>query len=241
MEISIKGLDETAKRLREYPKSLVFAVSKALNDIGGQVKKAERQEMATVFDRPTPFTLNALEMLPANKRNLEVRVRLKVAPRLGEKHYLIPQIEGGSRDLKRSEKWLRGAGILPPGKYIAPARGAVLDNYGNMGPKMVQILSALKAFPETGYKMNVTARSKKTNKKPRNFFVAYKDGVAFGIFERRSGSATTWAQEIPVLIFISKPQYSRRLNFYNVAEATVYGNLNRSIRDALDYAAATVK
>jgi hypothetical protein len=192
--------------------------------------------MATVFDRPTPFTLKAFNVYRSDRRTLTASVRLKDSPKLGEKHFLIPQILGGSRDLKRSERWLRGSGILPPGKFIRPGPGARLNSYGNIsGPQMVQILSVLKAFPETGYQMNITERSKKRNKKPRNFFVLRKSGSPTGVFERRGGALR------PVLTFIGRPQYRRRFNFYNVAEATVHQHLNSYIRQALEYAAGKVK
>lgn len=233
MEISVKGMDKTIESFLKYPRLLVSAVADALNHLGNRIRKDERMEIATVFDRPTPFTLNALEMLKATKTDLSTTVRLKVSPRLGERHFLVPQIKGGGRDLKRSERWLRGVGILPPGKFIAPGSGLALNQYGNItGPKMVQILSALKAFPETGYQMNITARSRKRNTKPRDFFVKRRAGVPYGVFEKRG------KRVLPVLLFISRPSYRKRYDFHGVAAAAAYRNMNRYMREALQKAAA---
>ena len=54
---------------------LPFAMSRALNDTAEDVRKAEIAKMQSVFDRPTPYTLNAFQIRPSNKAKVPPRWR----------------------------------------------------------------------------------------------------------------------------------------------------------------------
>lgn len=109
MRIDAK-VDTTAlmKKLSE----LSFATSKALNLKAKEVKAEVRKEMPGVFDRPTLFTLNSVFMWLATKKYLSAEVCLKdFAPKgTPAVDYLVPQVYGGPRRKKRSERWLQCRG-----------------------------------------------------------------------------------------------------------------------------------
>jgi hypothetical protein len=135
------------------------------------------------------------------------------------------------RIFKRFEKWLREAGYLPPGRFAVPGEGARRDRYGKMNRgQIVQILSALKAFPETGYAANVTARSRARNRKPRDYFVVrFKEGKLIpGVWEKAGERKIR-----PVLIFVSGATYRKRLRFFEIGRKSFEENSRPIFQQAL--------
>lgn len=232
--------DRLLKKLSDVEKrQLPFATSKALNLTAKEVKTEVRKEMPRVFDRPTPFTLNSVYMSPATKKELYAEVWLKdFAPKgTPAVEYLAPQVYGGPRRQKRSERWLQWRGILPSGMFWAPGSGARLNQYGNIsGGRITQMLSALKAFPEVGYMANITERSKKRNRKPRDYFAARpnRSHLPPGVYERYGRKQRNIR---PVLAFIRQPYYRPRLPFFTIARrvhAREFGRqFEKSWREAL--------
>lgn len=249
---NVKVNDKTVKAmLSGYERHLPFAMAKGLTKLGQLVKKEEVAEMKRVFDRPTPFTLNSLQLTPAKKDTLSARVWFKDPPRLGMgQHYLEPQVYGGGRELKRLEKLLKM-------KHLMPGAGAKLDVYGNISRGQVtQVLSVLKAFNMAGYDMNLTSRSGKRNRKPRDYFAVTKkrggllpgiyqrvqSGVGFGAKTKKSLPFGEWqkgrtrgriasvirARGVkPILIQGSAPTYKARLDFHGIAQRTIDQNYQR--------------
>jgi hypothetical protein len=169
MEFTLTGIEEIKKMLSK--ERLRKVLLDTINDTARlDVKPAIQNEMKRVFDRPTPYTLNSVytKLHPAD---MSVDIGLKEWGGKGTaaSEYLKPQIFGGSRKMKRSERHL--------GSYYVPGAGARRNKYGNIsGSQITQILSALKALPEVGYMANVTERSRRRNKKPRNFFMVKNPG-----------------------------------------------------------------
>lgn len=64
----IKGLNDF------HQKQLPFATSLALNRTAQAIRKDLRSEMERVFDRPTPFTLNSLQITSSSKTDLTAAV-----------------------------------------------------------------------------------------------------------------------------------------------------------------------
>ena len=140
-------------------KQLPFAYSLAVNRTAKLVKQAEIDKMRAVFDRPTPYTLNSLYVKPGTKANPSAYVWLKYDTFKGTpaEKYLLPQIDGGSRSHKRFERALQGVGAMPTGYYCIPGKFAQMDNYGNWSRgQIIKILSYFRAFPERGYRANMT-------------------------------------------------------------------------------------
>lgn len=229
------------KIMGELKKQLPFAISKALNEVAIMVKEAERKEMEDVFENPTPYTLNSIYFKKATKHKLEAHIFIKNEASKGTPpvKYLEPQIFGGIRSAKSSEKQLREKRLMDDNQYWAPGSGARLNNYGNIAPgQIVQILSALKAFREVGYTANLNNRRMKSkNPLANNLFAQKKMGKALypGIYKR------TRTGVIPLLIFIENPNYKKQFNFYKIGSDVYDKNFEKKFNDAIQYALATSK
>lgn len=136
---------ELTTRFTAYEqKVLPFATAAALNDTMFRVRDGFREEFATVFDRPTPFTLNSLLFTKATKNNLAAQVFVRNESRGGTppSKYLFPEAAGGRRGQRPFEKSLRKAG----GSYYTPGRSYPLNQYGNIPAGTIRaILSQLQA------------------------------------------------------------------------------------------------
>ena len=226
----------------EIKKQIPFALSRALNDVAIEVKKAEQIEMSKVFDNPTPYTLNSIFFKKATKQKLEVQiiVRNEAAKGTAPVKYLEPQIFGGSRRAKSSELQLREKGLIDNDMFWAPGSGARLNQYGNISPGLiVQILSALKAFREVGYDANYTEASVKRNKKSLagNIFVIKEWGKALypGVYQRTKKGVK------PLLIFLKNPQYKERFDFFKVGEEVYDKEFENKFNEAIQYALSTAR
>lgn len=233
MKATIDGLSEAIAAMEnlagDKPAS---ALADALNHTANQARIALRAEISSVFDRPTPFTLNAVRILHARPKTLDAAVFVKdekdgASKGFAPEDWFRPQVEGGPRTAKRSEDMLRNAGILPSGMFVVPGKGAKLDRYGNLSRgHMNQILSGLMAAEDrSGASANAT-RSKRSMRKghAQAFFVMRdKSGKAIGIGERRGKSMAV------ALAFVRQPQYTQRLDFYAVVDKVADDNLEKNI------------
>lgn len=239
IKVEIKGLDEVKSWLKSIPeKQIPFAMSKAINETAKEVKADLVSEMKKVFDRPTSYTLNSVFIKPATKRDLTAIVGLKEWGGKGTpaSKYLSPQILGGSRGFKRSERALQRSGLLPSGMYWTPGKGARLDSHGNIsGGQITQILSVLQASVDTA--QNMTARSRVKNRKPRAYFVGTPGGgrLPLGVYERKGRKIK------PVLVFVRSPNYKPRFLFYETGQKTVDRVWLKKMGEAIRYALATAR
>jgi len=239
--ISTIGFDGALAALERLGKEQApRTLADALNHSANQARQALRAEMASVFDSPTPFTLNAVRVLNAKPNSLEAAVWVKdekdnAAKGQAPEDWVAPQVYGGPRVDKKSELLLRSKGILPAGKFIVPAAGARLDAYGNMSRgQMLQILSGLAALEgRAGYTANASDKWRSFRKGlAKAFFVMRRGKTPIGIAERRGKTISM------VLAFVSQPQYRARLDFHSVVQRVVDTNLetniNKGITDALN-------
>lgn len=205
-------------------RTMPYIVKRALNDTGPDLLKAERDEMESVFDRPTPWVLNSFYIKEAQEDDLQLELR----PREfggGTPGYktLWAEIFGGERRPKSHELRLRAAGIMRGGEFAVPGEGVPLDAYGNMPKSLIsQILSQLQAASGSGYEANQTAKSKArgTRKSRATYFVLRGKSVADGIYQRK-GSARGI---LPVIIFVNAPSYDERFPFAETALKIVKNN-----------------
>lgn len=231
--------------MAEIKKQIPFAISKALNDVAVMVKNAERKEMESVFDNPTPYTLNSVFFKKATKQKLEAHiiVRNEAAKGTPPVKFLEPQIFGGTRRAKSSELQLREKGLMDNNMFWAPGSGARLNKYGNISPgQIVQILSALKSFREAGYAANYSEGNTVGKRKSKNplatkIFVQKEWGKALypGVYQRTKTGLK------PILIFLENPQYKERFNFFKVGEQVYDTNFENKFNEAIQYALATSK
>ncbi|MDH0894234.1 MULTISPECIES: hypothetical protein [unclassified Pseudomonas] len=238
--IDARDLDDALGGLQVLGSGLAeLALADALNHTANQGNLALSAAMSEVFDRPTPWTLKSTRILHATPQRLEAALWVK--DESGGKNpfsaedYLLPQVDGGERITRRSEKYLREADILPPGRFVVPAAGARLDAYGNLQRgHMMQILSGLKVMHRAGSDHNATNSERSVRKgHAKAFFVMKRGSTPIGIAERRGKSV------VMVLAFVRQPQYRERYRFHDVVrrvaenDQQLEANIDKAIADAL--------
>lgn len=223
-DIKADGLDDALEPLKQLSGPAARrALQMALNKMAEEAIGPLQSEVASVFDRPTPFTVNAFRIDYAKQSSLEAAVAVKDEKSGSSKGqapeaWFEPQVYGGERQLKASEKRLRQAGVLPPGMYVAPGPGARLDAYGNMSRgHMMQLLSGLQTFDLSGSDHNATESYRSQAKKhAKAFFVIRKGNRAIGIGERREWGPGSRNRFKIVLLFVREPAYAPRFDFHKV-------------------------
>jgi len=240
--ISADGLDDAVASLMGLAGDLPNAVlADALNHTANQAEPALVEGMDDSFDRPTPFTRNAIRILHATPKRLEAVLWVKdekdnASKGQAPEDWVSPQVFGGPRVEKASERNLRAKGILPAGMFIAPAEGARLDQYGNMSRgQMIQILSGLGALEyRAGFKGNATQSARSLAKgHAQAYFVVKRGNRPIGIGERRDKSM------VMVLAFVRQPQYRERYPFYDIVrrisedDARQEANIEKALAKAL--------
>lgn len=167
---------------------------------------------------------------------------------------LSAEIFGGQRRYKRHEIALQRAGILPMGMAIAPGPAAKIDQYGNMASAQInQILSWFRAFGEQGYRANSTDKSQMANMRGRKVKGVRQRGFELfaiqkqvgklhpGVYVRKDYSASeskrmshlAMGGASALMYFIPLPKYSRRLDFYGVAEKAALAVFEPDFRQQL--------
>ncbi len=179
--LDIRGMSDVQTALRVLPGKAHKACAIALSMTAKHdIKPVVQAEMSAVFDKPTRYTLNSLKVKYAQANDLSAEVWFKEPARMGE-HYLVSQVEGGTRKLKGFEQ------ALKIGK-LSPGRGAKINQYGNISAGQIrQILSVLgRAEHVSGYSANITDRSRKTNTKERDYvLITKRHGRLFpGVYKR---------------------------------------------------------
>lgn len=243
-------LTNVRNMLKAQQAQVPFAASRGLNRIADKIKEAEVREIVDVFDRPTPYTQQrAIRVQYSSKADLTavVMVSQDMDKGIPPSKYLAPQISGGTRPLKRFERALQAVGALPAGWRAVPGAAAKIDAFGNMDRGQIQqILSFFKAFPEAGYKANMTdkrrqrlARGTKT-KLGFSYFVGRPgDRLPLGVWQRvqfARGSAIR-----PILIFVPSAVYSAIFDFGYVAQNAVDKNFAGEFVRAFDEAMRTAR
>jgi hypothetical protein len=248
--IDIKtNFPQAQRAINEWGKQGRFALAVALTRTMRDAKAAEKDEIKATFDRPTPYTQNAVFSSSATKDKLEAEVWLK-DDRAGSgtpaTKYLLPHIVGGSRSLKRFEKRMQHAGLMPSGTYAVPGQSVKLDQYGNVPARLiVQILSQLGANMygrgDMGFATG-SKRSKRTIRKQRVEYFALtkqhgklKPGI-YGRYKFAVGSAVK-----PIFIFVSKVNYKQRFKFFEVADKVIRERLPMYFEEELSKALASAR
>lgn len=196
-KIKVSGLKELQAELKDLGEHRIKKTTAiALTETAVSLKEYLRKEIVNRFHRPTRWTTNSLFTKTASASNLNAHVWFKDPERVSQKEsYLMPQVQGGPRELKPYEHALRGFGVLPPGYYTVPGAGIKLDRYGNI-PRgtLTQILTgvrALRGMSDTKFLNRKTGQMEEgaytlRKKTTANFFVLKKKhgGLEPGIWER---------------------------------------------------------
>lgn len=233
MKIEIRAnLAAIQQVLKGVERQLPFAVSLAVNRTAQAVKAGEQAEMRRVFDRPTPYTLNSLQLTPGKKADPQATVWFKP---LAER-YIGTQVSGGGRPMKRSEQWLGSYWV--PGAHMGggPNVGNLLDAYGNVrGGMITEILAYTGTHPDLYSRL--TERSMVRNKRWRKglaYFIEWKDGRPIGVMRRiGKGDPRT------VLHFIKAPAYQPRFDFFGVGQRIAVQEAPKQLQAAIRSAIET--
>lgn len=264
IRIEAPDLAEVRDLMLKAGKHLPFALSKALNDLAFVVRSEEMDTVRKVFDRPRPQTVRNFFVRKGNKSRPSATIWFDQMFERGFDEYMVPQVEGGGRGQKKSERML--------GRFYVPGAGAKLDRYGNMqGGQVTQVLSQLRRFGETGWSMNQTSRSvskrRGAAKSTEYFMVSQpRGGLVPGVYQRvqsgagfggktsrtlpvgsfqkgrssgRFSSVIRGRGVVPIMIFTRQPRYNKRFPFFDVANKVADQHYRRLLGDAVDYALRT--
>lgn len=227
-------------------RQLPFAMALALTRTAQAMQTDEKIELRHAFDRPTPFTVNSVFMRAATKKKLEAFVFLRDEASSGTPpvKYLVPEVYGGRRRVKRFERALQSAGILRSDQLTVPGKETKLNQYGNItGGAITAMLSAVRGSSDP---LQNRRRGSSGKKKARQFFAGNirKSGSAFGssgvggIFERKGKGV------VPFLLFVqaSEVDYSKRYDFFGVIEQVIArGEMQKQFKLALKEARRTAR
>lgn len=240
IESQLRSAMAQLEELRD--RDLPFIAQEAINKTLYQVKSDLRTDMEQLFDRPTAFTLNSMMVWPeASKIKLEGELGFRDFAGKGNAagSYLAPQIEGGGRNLKKFEKQLQNAGLLPRGLFTTPAsaggpenKGAPLDVHGNIpGSYLMAVLSYLRANRDGTQNRSTTKKQKGASRGVQWFVINdNKNGLPLGIYERKAGAFHM------VIKFVSAPNYEVRFPASALALASAERHAPAQIADAADFA-----
>lgn len=208
-----------------------YAAASGITWTAKNIRDAEVATMRSVFDRPTRFTLNALQVVPATTKNLNGRVDFKQGfGSVPADRYLNPEVHGGGRRKKSFEKAIERAGHLEAHEFVVPGKSAKLDQSGNMrGGDLSRLLGLLQASPDPMQNATGSRRSSKVAaRKSGKVFVSRGRGLPDGIYRRR-GVGKALEQ---LIRFVGTPQYQPRFPFYDVAQTVAGLQITSNIRAA---------
>ena len=248
MKIDVRAdVTKVIEELDAYGRRQVpFATALALTRTAMSAKERAREAMPKVFDRPTPFTLNAVRVVPATTRSLtaEVLIRDEAPKGTSPDRYLRAEIEGGDRNLKRSERALQMTGRMPKGWAWTPGLAAPLDPYGNLrGSFVTTLLSQVKGHIDST--SNETPRSKKRRTRlggrQVEYFIGRPGGghLPLGVYARYRFA---WGTAVkPVLIFTRWVHYKKRFRIWDIVRIETDKVFAIEFKKALAHALATAR
>lgn len=226
------NIAEVSARMDEVARDQIpFAMALALTWTAKDALAAEKRTIQQVFDRPTPFSVNAFQLIPATKEHLVASVQQKFASGTSHpRNWFNPQVMGGSRKHKAFEKHLIASGAMPANLFAVPSRACPKDAYGNVrGSVIMQILSDLGSQMVDRWQ-NASARSRRRNRRER-FYLLKASNTPLAIAINKNGR--------PVIYFnyVRSPTYRKRFPFYevghSVGEAVSVSNFRRAFATAM--------
>lgn len=270
LDIDVRGLRQALATLQGFSDRRINAViATALTRTVLEGKAAVTSALPRVFDRPTPYTMKSVKYEGATAARLNAFVGIDIEAvrdmygnvsgyRGGgdtpASKYLLPQIEGGKRRIKRMELALQARAAMPKGWLAVPARGARLDAYGNVSRGQVaQIISQLGAALVHGdyskLKRNPGESEKAWQARRRKAFgrsggqyiaIAKQQGkLKPGIylaegrdFGRKLGYGRN-GRLTPVFIFVRSTKYAKRLDFYGIVNRVATTRLQPNVEQAV--------
>lgn len=164
------------------------AMCNVVNRLAYNSRLKLQDEMKAKFKNPTPWTLGMFAMIPAKPGQARAAIVTKDLTSsykggTAAARYLSPEVFGGERELKPSEKKLS---IISEGQEWVPGRDAPLNSYGNI--KLSEIKKILDEIPNIGKRQNgPRIKYMKGGPRPKDqYFVLRKseNGKPMGVYKR---------------------------------------------------------
>ena len=232
----VRAFQEKLKEVEN--RKVPMAARWALNDVAFEVLKENRALMQRVFDRPTPFTLNAFFVRKATLDNLSAVVERKTAQ--AGRHFLEVQSDGGPRKMTGVERLmtqrLKYSGVI---QAVLPTKHLKRNQYGNVSPGLLnRIISSVQAQGDSSANTTADSRARANGGKKRRraeYFVPRADSkLTAGVYERSGAD-----QSIKKVLAFSEaaPSYSERFpmeeNAQKVASEAIDEAFERGFRRAM--------
>lgn len=239
--ISVDMADVQKKLAQLSESGIRSATANAMNKLANGARWQIIDRMKEVFDSPSRFTLGGFYVKKATPSDLSAWVgTIDFAPKGNTAiRYLGPQIWGGPRDMKRSEKALSA---ISGGQFWVPGPGAPLDAYGNVQKsELTRILSRLGLMLDATANMSdrTARRLQRQGKNARalrsEYFVGHAKGA--GSNRRPTGifKLVGPGKVVPILWFVPKrPTYRVRLPVNEIVENTVSARMGRVVTNAIN-------
>lgn len=230
------------RKLDRISRTMPATVAGILNSSAAEVRGEWRKTIPSVFDRPTPLTLNAPLFTKATPDNLVAEVFIRDRARgVPPSVYLRPEVFGGPRGRKSSEIALRQNAVFPP--FYVPARDAPTDAFGNVPGKLItQIIRQVRATKGAGRTRRETSvargrrlRRERSRGGAGNYFVLterhgkLRPGIVYERITTGFGSAVR-----PILIGVPRaPRYPVRFDAIGLARGIFNRRFSANLRRAI--------
>lgn len=183
---------------KQWTRNAEKATAVALTRTAWDLQRALTDEMRSVFDRPTPFTLRAFRVEMAKASDLEATVW--AAPQQAK--YLFWEAEGGERSTKPFERKMHLFG----GQVALPGAGAKLNQYGNMSRQFIQSVT----------------NDTNTSGSAKRFFVGTPKGwLNDGTFEGVWARVDDNHRLVRLMSFAEEADYKKRFDVSAIGKSTV--------------------
>ncbi len=239
--IKTKTMEQLVASIGDIDKKHIpYAVRLAVNRVAELSIPTIKTNMNVVFDRPSPWTLNSLRVKYATSAKPVAVVQHKDISGRGTSasKYLRPNIEGGTRSKKSSEKQWSTKMNQPI--WWTPSKNVELDAYGNVPATIIRkLLAATKA--EVGGAGKKQQRFKKGALSTGRYFLrkpSDRSGKKPGVYEQ-----TVWGAIRPILFFHVglTPQYNKTYDMEAIVQRVSDSEYGKQFLIAMEYAISTAK
>jgi hypothetical protein len=235
-------LSKLIAKLDAAREQVPFATALALTRTAQNVQGALVDEMKSVFKAPSSFTLRSLTVTRAEKTALLATVGVRGADTgRGAIRWLAPEVFGGERS-HAIEALLQPLGLPPNGLYAVPGASAKMaGSSGRIDINWFRSLVAdIAAQGITQARGIVTRRIRGTGRKRAGvlqyaILLEKRGKLQPGIYGRRGRGI------YPFVLFVRKPNYRARLDFFGVAQRVARETFPYEFRAAVAKAMATAR
>jgi hypothetical protein len=204
VNVNLSQFNRDIEKIRKVQKKVLVD---ALNWTAFDARDANKLDMDSVFDNPTPWTKNAFAVKKAKPSSLKASVTAKDTRgrmKASASEYLARQVSGGDRDQGGFERLLRSRRILPHNFRAVVDKTVRRNRYGNLSKARYQkIVQQVKSVDDGGEGYFLLRASKKSSRR-----------APLGIFHRKQNDVI----ESVFNFTAKKVNYKKRLDFFKTVE-----------------------